>query len=358
MKHQTAIQARPLPNRLADRGRALLPGLLAALLSVTLPSALLTVGGCEGASFDFGGGVGGSGLVWGPMGDEPSCEDLLVDQVCFDSSTAVVTVNGEPATIDDLEPGMVLAVEGELNEAGDAGTAAVVDYNSLLTGTIENVDLDNAVLQVLGDTLLLDKESRLVGFTLSAGSTGLDVEVSGLVDAGGMIRVTRIARRPGVSTELTTAGTLRLLDIGAQTFRVRGLEIDYSSAIVSGVGGSPANGLLVRVTLAGAPSSGSAVATSIRLVEPLRDRLANQSVVLRGLVTSLQPDLKRLVLDRAHSVRIGKNTEFVGSRADELAVDQRLRVKGRITDSKAILALVVEKLPDALPYEISPAPLP
>ncbi|NQY90308.1 MAG: hypothetical protein HRT46_01470 [Deltaproteobacteria bacterium] len=357
MKHQTAIQARPLPNRLADRGCALLPGLLAALLSVALPSALLTVGGC-GASFEFGGGVGGSGLVWGPMGDEPSCEDLLVDQVCFDSSTAVVTVNGEPATIDDLEPGMVLAVEGELNEAGDAGTAAVVDYNSLLTGTIENVDLDNAVLQVLGDTLLLDKESRLVGFTLSAGSTGLDVDVSGLVDAGGMIRVTRIARRPGVSTELTTAGTLRLLDIGAQTFRVRGLEIDYSSAIVSGAGGSPANGLLVRVTLAGAPSAGSAVATSIRLVEPLRDRLANQSVVLRGLVTSLQPDLKRLVLDRAHSVRIGKNTQFVGSRADELAVDQRLRVKGRITDSKSILALVVEKLPDALPYEISPAPLP
>jgi hypothetical protein len=292
------------------------------------------------------------------MGDEPSCDDLLVDQVCFDSSTAVVTVNGEPATIDDLEPGMVLAVEGQLNEAGDAGTAVVVDYNSLLTGTIENVDLDNAALQVLGDTLLLDKESRLVGFALSAGSTGLDVDVSGLVDAGGMIRVTRIARRPSVSTELTTAGTLHLLDVGAQTFRVRGLEIDYSSVTPSGAGGSPANGLLVRVTLAGAPSAGSAVATSIRLVEPLRDRLANQSVVLRGLVTSLQPDLKRLVLDGAHSVRIGKNTEFVGSRADELAVDQRLRVKGRITDSKAILALVVEKLPDALPYEISPAPLP
>lgn len=358
MKHQAAIQARPLPNRLADRGRALLPGLLAALLSVALPAALLSMAGCQGASFDFGGGVGGSGLVWGPMGDEPSCDDLLVDQVCFDSSTAVVTVNGEPASIDDLEPGMVLAVEGELNEAGDAGTAAVVDYNSLLTGTIENVDLDNAALQLLGDTLLLDKESRLVGFALSAGSAGLHVEVSGLVDAGGMIRVTRIARRPGVSTELTTAGTLHLLDAGAQTFRVRGLEIDYSSAIISGTGASPANGLLVRVTLAGAPSSGSAVATRIRLVEPLRDRLANQSVVLKGLVTSLQPDLKSLVLDRAHSVRIGKDTEFVGSRADELAVDQRLRVKGRITDSKSILALVVEKLPDALPYEVSPAPLP
>jgi hypothetical protein len=332
-----------------------LSAVLSVTLSVALSAALLSLVGCEGSSFDFGGGVGGSGLVWGPMGDEPSCDDLLVDQVCFDSSTAVVTVNGEPATIDDLEPGMVLAVEGELNNAGDAGTAAVVDYNSLLTGTIEFVGLDT--LQVLGDTLLLDKESRLVGFALSEGK-GLDVEVSGLVDAGGMIRVTRIARRPGVSTELTTAGTLRLLDVGAQTFRVRGLEIDYSSAIVSGAGGSPANGLLVRVTLAGAPSSGSAVATSIRLVEPLRDRLANQSVVLRGLVTSLQPDLKRLVLDRAHSVSIGKNTEFVGSRADELAVDQRLRVKGRITDSKAILALVVEKLPDALPYEISPAPLP
>ncbi|HIF63402.1 MAG TPA: hypothetical protein EYG16_07325 [Deltaproteobacteria bacterium] len=354
MKHQTAMQARPLPNRLADRGGALLPGLLAALLA----TALLSMAGCEGSSFDFGGGVGGSGLVWGPMGDEPSCDDLLVDQVCFDSSTAVVTVNGEPATTAALEPGMVLAVEGELNEAGDAGTATVVDYNSLLTGTIENVDLDSAALQVLGDTLLLDKESRLVGFTLSSGSSGLDVEVSGLVDAGGMIRVTRIARRPSASTELSTAGTLRLLNVGAQTFRVRGLEIDYSSAIVSGAGGSPANGLLVRVTLAGAPSSGSAVATSIRLVEPLRARLANQSVVLRGLVTSVQPDLKSLVLDRAHSVRIGKNTQFVGSRADELAVDQRLRVKGRITDSKSILALVVEKLPDALPYEVSPAPLP
>ena len=354
MKHQTAIQARPLPNRLADRGRALLPGLLAALLA----TALLSQVGCEGASFDFGGGVGGSGLVWGPMGDEPSCDDLLVDQVCFDSSTAVVTINGEPATTAALEPGMVLAVEGELNDGGDAGTAAVVDYNSLLIGTIESVDLDNTALQVLGDTLLLDKESRLVGFALSAGSNGLDVEVSGLVDAGGMIRVTRIARRPGVSTELSTAGTLRELPPGTLWEGVRGLEIDYSSAIVSGAGGSPANGLLVRAKLAGAPSSGSAVATSIRLVEPLRDRLANQSVVLRGLVTSLQPDLKRLVLDRAHSVSIGKNTEFVGSRANELAVDQRLRIKGRITDSKTILALVVEKLPDALPYEISPAPLP
>ncbi len=89
MKHQTAIQARPLPNRLADRGRALLRGLLAALLA----TALLSQVGCEGASFDVGGGVGGSGLVWGPMGDEPSCDDLLVDQVCFDSSIAVVTIN-------------------------------------------------------------------------------------------------------------------------------------------------------------------------------------------------------------------------------------------------------------------------
>jgi len=358
MKHQTAIQARPLPNRLADRGRALLPGLLAALLATALPSALLTVGGC-GASFEFGGGVGGSGLVYGPMGDDPSCAGLLVNEVCFDTTSAAITVNGDTtATVDDLEPGMVLAVEGQLNDAGDAGTADSVAYDSLLTGTVENVDVVTFVVQVLGDTLLLDKSSRLVDFTLSTDSEGLNVDVSGFVDDGGLIRVTRIARRPTSSVELSTSGELRLLDPGQQTFRVRGLLIDYSSAVITGAGGLPANGLLAAVTLAGPPSDGAATAERVRLVKPLRDQAEGQAVVLRGLVTSVTKVGLEIELDRVHTVVFNDSTEFIGTRPDEVDIGQRLRVKGRVRKDGKVRAISVEKLPEPLPFEPELAPLP
>ena len=96
-------------------------------------------GGGSGGSGDTGdtsAGISGSGKAIGVITQFGS---IFVNGVEYDTSEAVIIVNGVVATEDDLGVGMVVFIQGTVNEDGVTGVAEVVIVDDNLKGPISAI---------------------------------------------------------------------------------------------------------------------------------------------------------------------------------------------------------------------------
>lgn len=307
----------------------------ARLAAAALLATTVTVGAsCGSGGGSFGGGIGGSGLVVGPITGFGS---IIVGDVEFDTTAAIVTLNGDLADPSDLRLGMVVRVEGEIDADRIMGVADTVEFETVLEGPIESVDVASETADVLGDTVVIAEDTVLVGITLDAGSVGAVVEVSGLVDADGSIRATRVARRL-IDNGFVLAGIVQDLDDVAETFRIRKVTVDYSAAeIVDAPPGGLREGLGASVSVTSAPMADVVMADRVRFRETDLTEDAGKEVRLQGFVTDV-PATDEFVLAGRIRVRILRGTRFVGGDIDDLAPNRAVTVDGRLTSAGAVLA--------------------
>ncbi|MFQ5478732.1 MAG: DUF5666 domain-containing protein [Candidatus Binatia bacterium] len=312
---------------------------------------LLFFSSCGGS---FGGGIGGSGLVFGPIEDDNPAA-LLVEGVAFDTSEAEVLIDGEAALATELRTGMVVTVLGVIDDNGSTGVAQTVEYDSVLEGPLQNVDLPSSSAQVLDTILLIDDDTVFDGFVFDPASIGSDVEVSGFVDSGGGVRVTRLAPLRGDATGFSLSGRVRNLDEAAKRFSLLSLTVDYALAtIVSGAAGPLREGLVAAVRFAAPPSGGLIQANRIRLTRPVRGREEGTTTLVQGIVTEVLT-AQEFMLNGRLLVRTNADTRLVGDlRPSDILPDIRLLVLGRVTADSAVLARRIERR--LLSGE--PAPLP
>lgn len=207
-----------------------------------------------------GGGGGATGAGQSTTGTIDGFGSVFVNGVRFETDDAEVLIDGETRTEDALAVGMVVTVQGDINEDGTTGTAQRILYDDELTGPITSIEPDAD-----GDALLL----RVLGFAVIAERTGTRfedvtfdtlavddvVEVSGFVGQGDRLRATRIERksrfRPGV-TEVELRGRVR--NLGATSFTIGSLTVDFSNADFDNIDGDVLEeGMFVEVdgTLSG-----------------------------------------------------------------------------------------------------------
>ncbi len=303
-----------------------------SLLVLTL-AASLTSGSCGGGA-TFGGGIGGTGLVIGTITDFGS---IVVEGVEFDTSAAIVTIDGQPAAATDLALGMVVTVSGEIDATGTAGVADTVEFTSLLEGPVSAVDVTAKTATILGQTVRVDADTVLDRIAPDASAIGVPVRVSGFIDGDGTIHATRISRRPA-GRPLVITGTVRRLDNLARRFRVRGIEIDFSSAVIDAIPpGGLRDGLLARVTLVASPANSVVQALRVQFIEPPVDRVSNVEVRVAGFVSALDPP-RQFVLNELATVRVVADTVFVGGTASDVALNVKLAVVGRLTKERVVVA--------------------
>jgi hypothetical protein len=99
-------------------------------------------------------------------------------------------------------------------------------------GPIDSIDPATNHLIVLGQIVRVDDRTQF-GDTLSAIEVGNVVEGSGFADADGVLRATRIEKTqdaftPG--TEIELEGIITTLDDENQTFMLKTLQVDFSTA--------------------------------------------------------------------------------------------------------------------------------
>ena len=321
-------------NQLAAAGFTRREGLLALIGGVA------TLSGCGGGGSAAGtASVGSGGTGSFSSGAITGFGSIIVNGVRFDDSQARITDDdGVVHNSGDLKLGMVVSIVGSgitTAATGSSASATSITFSSELRGPIDSIA--GQTLVVLGQTVRVTAstvfESEIAG-GLAGLSVGQIVEVHGFVDpATNQVLATRIERE-ATAASFKLQGQVQALNTSAKTFALGTLTISYAGIAAAAVPANLANGLLVQVTLALSPATGTRTALSVRTVA--RQVEDHDEAELEGTVTAFTSTASFSV--NGVAVDASKATFPNGSAG--LKLGARVEVKGSTTNGVLVATQV------------------
>ncbi len=304
--------------------------LLLAALSVLM---LLS---CDGGSSIIGliasGGVGGTGAV--SFGSITALGSIVVKGTKFDTSNAAIIVEGEnlgvgdAVVLDNLAIGMVVTVEGTINEEDETAIANRVIYNNNVEGPVEIITAVTPTrndIVVMGQTVIINTVTTFKGTTFDSIAQSDVVEVSGLMDDIGTIWATFIQKTDSVLFEVT--GLVKNLDPAQESFEINNLTIDYSMADMSGLSGGMTEGLLIEAE--GTLDSTGEIMFAERI--EVGDELELDDVdkiEVTGFVTAFSTAFDFAIGTQVVQTHFG--TEYIDGTAEDVALGVKLEAEGSL----------------------------
>jgi hypothetical protein len=306
-----------------------------------------------------GGGIVGTGKQVVASGEVTGFGSVFVNGIEFSRSTDT-GVSTTPIVLDFdntvsagegvLRPGMMVAVSGLYDSATNKGSYSQIEFSPELRGLLENgsVNVLTGSLTVLGravktrTTTIFDGVSGLTELqTLQV--QGLELEVSGYLDSGGVVQATRIALKSSgftggkvqlkgtVSSVNSTSfvlGSLAISTIGATFVDMTAVDLSQAGLIVE-----------VRGTLTGATVSNA----RIKRKSATSGVQAGESINIKGVAAGA-PVADRFILsgpDGPLPVTISAATIFRGGTLSDASIivsGAQLEVEGTVQADGSIAA--------------------
>jgi len=247
-------------------------------------------GGATGGTDNTGGATGGTdgGTDLGisgsgapiALGTIDAFGSIFVNGVEFDTTNAEIIVDGQVSTEDDLNVGMVVTVQGTINEDGVTGTADVVIFDDEVQGPIENIVVDAsgefATITVLGIDIIVERVATVFeNTTFDTLAIGDVVEISGFPEGVADLRATFLEKKADFvegESEIEIKGTVA--NVTDSTFELKGYTVTYTDADLSEVTDSViTDGMFVEVkgTLTGTEITATKVETEDRIEDKFED---------------------------------------------------------------------------------------
>jgi hypothetical protein len=260
-------------------------------------------------------------------------DGVVVDGIRFDTSHASIRIDERPGTASELEPGQLVAVEGEVNEFGEAFADDVV-YVSDVQGVVSEVNVKDGAFRVLGQQIQV-VDSTLFGdgihpARMNGLRPGLAVAVSAFRGASGELVASRVVLADALLVA-QARGIVERLDPVARTFRINELSVAYAGALVTG---SISNGVVATVRGPGTSAPGVLLASQVEVSGGILSD-AGVAATLEGLVTRIDPG-GRFELSGARVAIVGK-TKFE-PKGVALQLDQRVDVRGTFDAAGVLIA--------------------
>jgi hypothetical protein len=223
-------------------------------LGLYLLIGLLTLQLTSCGSSDDTAGIDASGSPVASQGTIDGFGSVIVNGIRFDSSKALILVNGRAATEDDLRAGYQVTVTGTLGE-NSSGVAEKIEFYPELVGTITQIDKEKNQLIVSGRLVQINFRT-LFGNSIESNdidglSIGDRVQISGHHNAEQLLTATRI----DIDSELTTnytqlSGEISNLNESIYQFTLANTVINYAGASLINIYGNRLNNRM-RVTVKG-----------------------------------------------------------------------------------------------------------
>lgn len=314
------------------------------LLLILLTAASCGVG--DTSDRDAGGGIGGTGISKGTITGFGS---VVVNGVAFNTTGSPISVDDNPGIESDLAIGMVVTVQGTINDDG-TGTASSVTFEDNLEGPISSIDPAAKTLEVLGQTVVWNDSAKFESHdgnptdpnTLIPGNI---IEVSGFASSGGVIQATRIEKKADAFTsgmEIELKGTISNLNTINNTFTIGLLTVNYSSAQIDDSLGALSNGLFVEVKSSQALADGVLIASKVEGESEGVSGSSGSEVELEGLVTFFDPLNPTNFEVNGQPVQTSSSTEFENGSSDDLALNVHLEAEGTLNASGVLVATKIE----------------
>jgi co-chaperonin GroES (HSP10) len=280
-----------------------------SILNIAITTATaISIAACSSGS-DVA-GIGGSGVA--PVGFTSSGTitgfgSVFVNGVeFFTSSNTTYTVEDDSASSESaLRVGMVVFVDGSIDDNGTTGTATSIRYDDSLEGPVSSItDAPPATstnrsreLIILGTTVIVNEATTVIdnssSFTFDTLAAGTNIEVSGFPNVNGAIVATYIEEKDPFLADQTIVEIKGIIEgsDGSTQFNIGNLTVNVTSNTdTSDLLGGLANGTFVEVkgTLS-SPTSTSLIATK---VEPEDNSLGDDrnEVEIEGIITRYVDD--------------------------------------------------------------------
>ncbi len=299
---------------------------------------------------------GGGGNTQGSQdvayGEITGFGSVIVNGIKFDMSRASVMLDDSPGDETELRIGMMVRVEGKIDDNDRTkGQAHRIRYMDDLEGPISAIDIGNNTFVALGQTVAVNGRTR---FEHVAGLAQLEVgnivEVSGMVDANGIIQATFVELKkrhfvPG-ENDVEVKGTISNLNTVAKTFELRGLTVDYSNArLEDAPNGQLANGMFVEVESRQGIVDGKLIASKVEVEsEPWGfwddDMNEGKHVDIEGIVTKFTSSSDFEI--NGQPVKTTPQTKFEDGSPSRIALHVRLEVEGILDANNVLVASEVE----------------
>ncbi len=320
--------------------------------ALALTGAIATTPACLDTTYVAEGGIGGTGISSGPISGFGS---VIVNGVRFDTRDATILIDGRTATEEELQVGMVVTVEGSIEE----GRAERIEFNPTLRGTIEAIDGAARTFEVMGQRVIVDDLTLFSGPGFETLAVGDFVTVStvgeGSLRTARYVEVARNLRlpppvvgeqgqfengsgNPEPVSLLVVEGRISALDRAARTFSIGTQRVDYGNTAAL-----PEEGQRARV--AGALNGeGVLIASRIELAPACHPGQEGDTLLLRGPLAAASPSAIEL---NGCGVALTEATRFVDGSADELTTGRSVVVEARFGAAGALRAERVTLLPQA-----------
>ncbi len=243
---------------------------LTALSSAILLSLGLT--GCGGGGSTDGTSASSSNIT--SSGTITGFGSVYVNGVKFETNSTTFNIEGTEGSQDDLAIGMVVQVDGVVNPDGITGTATSITFDDDLQGPVAGYVLSTdgltATFTVMGIPVQIDSKTTYFdpdngGIAINTITNGQFVELSGFFDGNSTLIASRIENKnnaeDNIENKVELKGNITGLNIGSQTFTLKGILVDASSARLEDFSNGLQEGLYVEVE--GSFNSTQIIATKV-----------------------------------------------------------------------------------------------
>lgn len=310
-----------------------------------------------------GGGTSSSGSPTGSTTSGPisGFGSVIVNGVRYSESSASVDSDDDASYArSNLQLGMVVEIDGDINSDGVSGKARTIRARSETEGSITAIDSAAKTFVVLNQTITVNAQTVFPGGTVQPSQfsdllVNDKVEIHGLRTDATHITATHIERK-AISLSNKIRGTVSALDTSAKTFLLNAtLTVNYTGVTLpAGV----QNGSFVKVIAATDPVANVLQATRITLSgrESNESHASGHHSEIKGAVTTFTSisnfiingvtvDASGARLPPSHAIAAGDFLEVKGSYNSagvlmatrvkwegEVQANEAYELKGAITD--------------------------
>jgi hypothetical protein len=258
---------------------------------------------------------------------------VIVNGIRYDDSTARIEIEDEDDDKGGLKLGMVVRVEGKINDDGVTGKADRIEMGAEVRGPVETVDAANKMFVAMGATVKINDATLFerVLPDLSDLKAGDIVQVHGLPDSAGVITANRVQKRPAQANAVfKTVGVVAAAPAPTTTsFKLGTLTVNYTdtASVLRDLPNPIPAGTMVRVKTRTAPVNNVVTALQIRpfVAKPANDAAEAE---VKGFVSDKNGDDFKVA---GIAAKVSASTVYIGGTAADLKDGALVEVEGGVT---------------------------
>ncbi len=262
---------------------------------------------------------------------------VVVNGIHFLTTDTQVSTDDTASTDESsLKLGMVVNINGTVDEATGEISANQIDYSAEAEGMIESINLVNKSFDVMGQTIIVDSLTEFEGVTFNSLQVGQSVEISGNRNASDQIVATRVEVSGTTETQRKLRGIMSNFDQTNAKFNINNIVVDFSAAQVEG---TLADGAEVKVSANQDTTNSSLMADEVKVLNNHDNNNGSEQDedrAIDGIITQFVSGTDFNVDDQAIST--DGATEYSYGQASDLAQGLNVSVYGTINANNTLVA--------------------